>query len=453
MRPIRSRRPLLAAAATIAVIAGTLIPTAAASAATAVPAGSQTLAQQLVNSGRVSGESEAWAQLVAYSNGTMRSHVVDGKARDCQISPVILGALKTVVDRGFSIKISSLNRFCTGQLTASGPNSYHYRNGGGNAVDISVVNGVVSTGNTAQDRALIASMYTALPGPAGLGQLNCHGSLPVPNGWVQFNDSCNHNHFEYRGSATVSPSAPASFDVNGDGKADILAVSNSAEMTAYMGNGNGGWSQTTLGAGWGSTTTIVHGDYNNDGDGDIVTVKDDGTLWFYEGNGALGFSAAQAGHGWGAMTLVTGGVDFNGDGRADIVARAGDGDLYLYPGNGGGGFGASTKIGNNWSAITALVAGDFSGDGRGDVLARTSGGLLYLYTGNGSGLNAAVQVGNGWNGMTAITGGVDYGTDGKADLFARDSAGDLWLYPGLGTSGFGAPIKVGHGWNVHRLIS
>ena len=53
--------------------------------------------------------------------------------------------------------------------------------------------------------------------------------------------------------------------------------------------------------------------------------------------------------------------------------------------------------------------------------------------------------------MTALTGGADYNSDSQGDVLARDAAGDLWLYPWLG-SVFGTPMKVGNGWNIHRLI-
>lgn len=452
---IHMRRSLATGAAALLVTVGLFTAITPASAATPVPANAQLLAQQLVNSGRVSGETEAWAQLTAYAGGSMRSHVINGQTRNCQINPVILNALKVVVvDRGFSVKISSLNRYCINVQTASGVSSYHWRNGGGHAVDVSVVNGVVSNGNTAQDRAYISAMFSALPAPAGLGQLNCHGSLPVPSGWVQFDDSCNHNHIEYRGSATVAPSTQASFDFNSDGRADVLGVAQAnGVMTAYNGNGAGGLSSDTLGSGWGTTSALAHGDYNNDGRGDVIAQRSDGSLYFYRGNGANGFAGSEVGHGWGTMSLLTGGVDFNADGNDDLVARTAAGALNLYKGKGDGTFFAAVQIGHGWSSMTSLVAGDFTKDGRGDIAAVNSAGTLFIYPGNGTGLDSALQVGFGWGIITAVSGGGDYNSDGYADLLRRDSAGDLWVYPGKGSSGFWGREQIGHGWNGHRLIN
>lgn len=247
----------------------------------------------------------------------------------------------------------------------------------------------------------------------------------------------------------------ASFDYNGDGRDDILAVSTSNTLHAYLDNGAGGWNNLEVGGGWGSTRFILHGDYNGDGRGDITAIRNDGTLWHYRGNGAGGFSSSeQVGHGWGAMSLVAGGADFNNDGRQDLISRDSAGDLIAYFGDGTGSFPNSRKIGHNWNAITALVAGDFNGDGKGDVIARRNDGLLFFYAGNGSDLNSGAQAGHGWNGMTAISGGADYTRDGSADVLARDAAGKLWIYPGGGNgTSWGQARLVGSGWNTHRLIS
>lgn len=176
--------------------------------ATSVPADAQANAQALLNSGRVAfGHPEPRAQIEAYAAGVKRN--ING--RDCHINGVLLAAVKTVVvDRGFSIRISSLNRYCE---MAGSTSSYHYRNGGGHAIDINRVNGVGSTGGTAQDIALINAMASVLPTPAGLGQYGCAGhNVSLPAGWVQFADACNHNHFEYRGVDT--PGAPPVTTVN-----------------------------------------------------------------------------------------------------------------------------------------------------------------------------------------------------------------------------------------------
>lgn len=234
MKQSKARRiTRISVISTAVVLAGLLIPAASASAASP-PAGTQTLAQQIVNSGRLSGDAEEVAQIQGYANGTMRSHVVNGQTRNCTIDPAILKALKTVVvDKGFSVSVTSLNRYCTGEVIGQGTTSYHYRDGGGHAIDIGAVNGVQATGNTAQDRALITAMTSALPAPAGLGQLQCHGNMSLPSGWVQFNDTCNHDHFEYRGGPVTVPvdDIDRSFSVTTGGTLQAKASMNAAITT------------------------------------------------------------------------------------------------------------------------------------------------------------------------------------------------------------------------------
>ena len=418
---------------------------------TPVATADQALAQQIVDTGRVSG-TEALAQIQAYAEGFKRGHLIGGQIRDCTIDPVILSALKkVVVDQNFTITISSLNEYCTTATPSA--TSYHAKNSGGHAVDISVVNGVAATGNTAQDQALATAMFTALPASAGIGQVACRPALTVPNGWAQTEEDCTHNHFEYHG-VPLTPVKP-SFDLNSDGNADVIGITSSNALYIYHGNGNGGWTtQTSVSSGWASAKTIIHGDYNGDGKGDMMVVNTDGTLWYYQGDGALGFpTKALAARGWDTKGLITGGIDFNGDKKADLVARESDGHLYAYPGNGNGTFGAKMKIGHDWGGISRVLAGDWTGDGKGDILATTTTGLLRIYPGNNVTLTGGPQVGNGWNNITAITGGVDYGLDGKADLFGRTGDGGLYLYPGLGISGFGASSRVGNGWTSLRLFS
>ncbi len=247
------------------------------------------------------------------------------------------------------------------------------------------------------------------------------------------------------------PSKPVNADYNADGKADILGVSSAGRMTAYNGNGKGGWASVALGSGWGTTRLMVHGDFSGDNRGDFVAARTDGSLWLYRGTGGNRFAASQIGRGWNGLTMISGGADYNSDGIADLVAVGGDGYLYLYAGTGGGGVTAAGTIAQGWANNDAMVAGDFNGDGAGDIMARDKAGKLFFYPGNGSGVGAPTQVGQGWSGVTALTGGADYTGDGRPDLLARDSAGSLWLYPWLG-SAFGARTKVGNGWNVHRLI-
>lgn len=183
----------------LALLGGVLLGQAPPAQAAAVAATAQSNARAMLDSGRVTfGSSSPQAQIQAYANGS--EYINPRTSRACNINDVLLDALrKVVVDQGFSIRIISLNRWCEG----SEPTAwwqYHIVNGGGHAVDLVRVNGVASTGATAQDADFVRALVGVLPTPAGVGQLNCGQSFTLPAGWVRFDDACDHLHVEYRGA-------------------------------------------------------------------------------------------------------------------------------------------------------------------------------------------------------------------------------------------------------------
>ncbi len=147
----------------------------------------QELAKQILASGRVTGDSRYMAQIRAYANGNF----------SCHINRTILQLIATAAQSN-SLYITSLNRFCTGVLTASGTSSYHYSNSGGHAVDFGTINGTGSTGGTSQDIAFLNSVVGILPSGSGIGQVQCRpsGSVRLPSGIQEFQDTCNHVHIQ-----------------------------------------------------------------------------------------------------------------------------------------------------------------------------------------------------------------------------------------------------------------
>ena len=153
------------------------------------------LAQKILTSGKVTGDSRYIGQIQAYANGNY----------SCHINPTILSLIYTVVapttsgGLNHTVYISSLNRYCTGVITGSGTSSYHYTDGGGHAVDFAKVDGVQSTGTTANDLNLLKQILPRLPRGSGIGQSTCRtGSnvLTMPSGVTQFYDTCDHNHIQ-----------------------------------------------------------------------------------------------------------------------------------------------------------------------------------------------------------------------------------------------------------------
>lgn len=147
---------------------------------------SKELAKKILDSGKVSIDAKYLQQMKDVASGS----------GNCNLNPTILQLIATIAEK-HSITISSLNRMCTRTLTASGTGSYHYRDGGGHAVDISVIDGKATNGGDENARKVLQEILPNLPKGSGIGQSNCRSSpLRLPNGVIEFGDSCNHLHIQ-----------------------------------------------------------------------------------------------------------------------------------------------------------------------------------------------------------------------------------------------------------------
>lgn len=150
----------------------------------------QELAKRLVDSGKLSDQDGRYmSQIKALANG-------DGS---CSVNPTILKMLVGIIEEGHTITMSSLNRRCTGVLTASGTASYHYREGGGHAVDVVSFDGQGTNGGNAASVKYLKLALKYIPSGSGVGQFQaggCGASFDFPEGISNFADSCNHVHIQ-----------------------------------------------------------------------------------------------------------------------------------------------------------------------------------------------------------------------------------------------------------------
>ncbi len=253
----------------------------------------------------------------------------------------------------------------------------------------------------------------------------------------------------------------ATGDVNGDGKADIVAtlLNNSAtgcenNMVAVLtGKGTGKFNKPVYYS-TGATAQsyeVFLADVNGDGKPDIITSNADGTIsvLLNKGTGTFGtasvISSVAALNPHGNSLAI---ADFTGNGIADIaVATYGlQSNVYVLLGNGDGTFQAPiTVVAAPYTY--ALAAGDFNKDGKMDLLVTLqgacysgSGYAAYEFLeGNGDGTFAAGPVnclgGGNYPMYPAVA---DLNGDGKLDAF-------IPLLQSESTSELGPALLEGNG--------
>ena len=177
----------------------------------------------------------------------------------------------------------------------------------------------------------------------------------------------------------TTPGMPAtltSVDVNGDGKPDLIVVSDDTDTAAaivsvFLGNGDGTYQPRTDYTTQLDTGYVTVADVNKDGHPDLIVAgfplsvyaSDPAVEVFLNNGGSTGtFGSAINGPALPDFTAQAAAVaDFNKDGNPDIATN--DGHILL--GDGTGHF--SLMAGSQFVAAGNLVAADFNGDGKWDI--------------------------------------------------------------------------------------
>jgi hypothetical protein len=230
-------------------------------------------------------------------------------------------------------------------------------------------------------------------------------------------------------SAGRMPESIAIADFNGDGKPDIVAVSEVANvLNVLYGNGDGTFQPPATVALDVDPYYVVAGDFNNDHKADLAF---SGLGRDLDGDGirdSAGGTAVVLGNGDGtfqnrgpllplSLSLA---ADFNHDGRLDLAVASSPGfDLFL--GNGDGSFQAAKS---NPVPGGAVSIGDFNGDGKLDIVALLSihvcgwppklcDGQIDVLLGNGDGsFSSSFSVSGPYYALTVE----DFDEDGNLDL-------------------------------------
>jgi len=197
-------------------------------------------------------------------------------------------------------------------------------------------------------------------------------------------------------------------DFNGDGKADILATSQSGGVSILLNNGSGGFTRSDYPL-FPTINDIEVADFNGDGKMDLMASmyqasnpNVNASLLLGDGHGGFARNdfLSSVPLGW---TYSGDAADFNGDNMADIVVPGWASGAQM-----------GLRIWNrtcNANSNTKRI--DYDGDGRGDfALWRPSNGVWTIQIGSGS--LRTVQWGKGSLGDVPVPG--DYDGDGKSDI-------------------------------------
>ncbi|GAA1091399.1 hypothetical protein GCM10009668_02710 [Nocardioides dubius] len=247
-------------------------------------------------------------------------------------------------------------------------------------------------------------------------------------------------------------------DLNGDGRNDIVARDpGTGRLYGYWGKGNGALrGKVLLSTGWkGYTMTVGAGDVNGDGKADLLARDGAGKMWLHPGNGKGGLGARVALSGnWGGFDKITGIGDFDGDGKADLLMRfAKNQKFYIRPGTGKGTYKKLLGPFASLKGARAVSAAPIAGSPHPDLVTVTGSTLRVLPHAGTVNLSPAVYLGSGFNGSEALLNVGDWDRDGRNDIISKTAAGDLRLHRNLGGNKFAAPVRIGKGFNGVSLLA
>jgi hypothetical protein len=203
-------------------------------------------------------------------------------------------------------------------------------------------------------------------------------------------------------STGLAPGSLAVADLNGDNKPDIVVIDGGSlgsgpgtvvngAVYVLLNNGNGTFASPQKYSVAGLPTPVAVADINGDGKADVIAGYQDASLngdyhlavFLNAGNGTLGAPSAVATD-FGPLSIAVG--DFNGDGKTDLVVAhcCGATDMTYLQGSGNGTFLPEVHF-NAAASPEIVIAADLKGTHKLDLLVAGSAGLTALFNTSAAG--------------------------------------------------------------------
>ena len=224
-------------------------------------------------------------------------------------------------------------------------------------------------------------------------------------------------------------------DVNGDGFADVIVGADAGggpQVDVFSGkDGSRLASFNALSASFTGGVRVAAGDVNGDGRADIIAAAGPGggpQVTIYDGfNGIIlnSFYAFQTNFHGGVNVAAS---DINGDGKADIIAAAGPGggpQVTIYDGTSDAILDSFYAFQSNFHGGVNLAASDIDGDGRADIIAAAGAGgrpQVTIYDGtSGTILDSFYADPSNYGGDNATVSDTGPGRERQVDAFSLPS--------------------------------